>query len=605
MHGWNGNFLTVDLSNRESMIEQYDLHFASRFLGGRGFAAKILWDRLRPGTDALSPENKLVFATGPLTGFALPNSGKLVVASKSPLTGGYGDGNIGTWAAVHMRRAGYEAIIVEGKAAKPTVLHVEDNNVKYLDAANLWGLTSFQAEEQLRKIYGKAAGIVSIGQAGENLVKFACVVSQEGRAGGRPGMGAVMGSKNLKAMVIKGSGTLTAASPDELRAQGMAGFKEILTKPDYPFWKRQGTMNTIEWANENSVLPTFNYREGIFADADKIGGFAEEAIKVSNRGCPNCNMTCGNVVKNAEGLESELDYENVAMLGSNIGLGSLAEVAVLNRAADELGLDSISLGSALGFAMEASEKGLIEEKLSWGNLKQAMQLSLDIAMRRNLGAVLADGVRKAATHFGKGSEDFAMHIKGLEISAYDCHTAPAMALAYATSPVGAHHKDAWVIGWETSHDRLGYGEEKAAQVIQAQNLRGAFELIGVCRFPLVNVGFEREWYPKYLKLATGQEFAWDRLNEASERVFNLTRAFWIREHQGVWSSEMDMPPSRWFNEPLGQGNLKGTKLDREKYGLLLKSYYQKRGWNEKGVPTKTTLERLGLGDVVQQLVGYL
>ena len=599
--GWNGSFLNVNLTSGKSAVESYDAAFASQFVGGRGFAARILWDRLPRGTDALSPKNLLIFAAGPLTGFALPNSGKLVVASKSPLTGGYGDGNIGTYAAVHMRKAGYDAVIIEGKAAKPTVLHLKDKVVEFLDAGDLWGLTSFQAEERLRQVYGSAAGIVSIGQGGENLVKFACVVSQEGRAGGRPGMGAVMGSKNLKASVIEGSGTLPAANPTELKEQGMAGYREILTKPSYKFWKRQGTLGTVDWANVNSVLPTFNYREGVFGDAEKINGFSAEALKVSNRGCPNCNMTCGNVVKDAEGRESELDYENVAMLGSNIGLGDLAQVSVLNRLADEFGLDAISLGSALGFAMEASEKDLLKEKISWGNFAEAKALVGDIAFRRGLGDVLAEGVRAASAKIGGGSANWAMHVKGLEISAYDCHTAPAMALAYATSPVGAHHKDAWVISWETQHDRFGYGEEKAAHVIETQHTRGIFECLGVCRFPMVNLGFERDWYPKYLRLATGQEFPWDTLNLVAERVFNLVRAFWIREHVGVWLSEMDVPPARWFNEPLSEGPLKGSKLDRQKYDALLQSYYRKRGWDARGVPTKAALEKLGLSDVAQQL----
>ena len=593
--------MNVNLTSSKSAVESYDAAFATQYVGGRGFAARILWDRLPRGTDALSPKNMLIFAAGPLTGFALPNSGKLVVASKSPLTGGYGDGNIGTFAAVHMRKAGYDAVIVEGKAVKPAVLHVKDKLVEVVDAGKLWGLSSFEAEARLRQIYGRAAGIVSIGQGGENLVKFACVVSQEGRAGGRPGMGAVMGSKNLKAVVIEGSGTIPAASPAELKEQGMVGYKEILTKPNYKFWKRQGTLSTVEWGNQNSVLPTFNYREGVFADAEKISGFAAEAIKISNRGCPNCNMTCGNVVKDAEGRDSELDYENVAMLSSNIGLGDLAQVSVLNRVADEFGLDAISLGNVLGFAMEASEKGLIKEKISWGNFSDAKTLVEDIAFRRGLGDVLAEGVRAAAAKIGGDSANWAMHVKGLEITAYDCHTAPAMALAYATSPVGAHHKDAWVIAWETQHDRFGYGEEKAAYVIETQHTRGVFECLGVCRFPLVNLGFERDWYPKYLRLATGQEFPWESLNLVAERVFNLVRAFWIREHVGVWSSEMDVPPARWFDEPLIEGPLKGSKLDRQKYDALLQSYYRKRGWDTRGVPTKATLEKLGLSDVAHQL----
>ena len=246
-----------------------------------------------------------------------------------------------------------------------------------------------------------------------------------------------------------------------------------------------------------------------------------------------------------------------------------------------MGVDSISLGSVLGFAMEASEKGLIKEKLSWGNLAEAKQLAEDIVMRRGLGDVLAEGVREAAQRIGGGSADFAMHVKGLEISAYDCHSAPAMALAYGTNPVGAHHKDAWVIGWETTHDRLGYGEEKATRVIELSTREAPLSFWACAVFPIVNLGFDREWYPKYLQLATGQEFTWDKLNETSERVFNLVRAFWIREHPSTWSNEMDVPPVRWFNEPLAQGQLKGVKLDRQRYDALLQSYYQKRGWKSK------------------------
>jgi aldehyde:ferredoxin oxidoreductase len=601
MFGWNGHFLKINLSKNKAVADSYDQSFAFTYLGGRGFAAKILWDTLPPGTDPLSPQNKLIFAAGPLTGFPLPNSGKLVVAAKSPLTGGYGDGNVGTFAAVHMRKAGYDATVVEGRAEKPVVLHVKDKQAEFIDAGELWGLNSFEAEARLRKVYGRAAGIVSIGQAGENLVKYACIVAQEGRAGGRPGMGAVMGSKNLKAVVFEGSGELPAAHPKDLRETGIAGYRAILAKPDFAFWKRQGTMDTIEWSQEHSVLPTFNFREGVFDKADAIGGFAMERIKVSNRGCPNCNMTCGNVVTDTDGVPAEVDYENVAMLGSNIGIGDLAEVAALNRVADELGLDTISLGSVLGFAMEASEKGLISEKLSWGNYGEAKALTEDIAYRRGLGAVLAEGVRLAAARIGGDSADWAMHVKGLEISAYDCHTAPAMALAYGTSPIGAHHKDAWIIGWEIQTDREGYGRNKAEKLIELQHTRGIFECFGVCRFPLVNIGLEAEWYPRFLYYATGQKFPWDDICQVAERVFNLVRAFWLREFNGEWASEMDTPPPRWFKHPLSKGELKGSRLDSARYDALLRMYYQERGWDERGIPKKSKLKALGLSDVAEQL----
>ena len=602
MFGWSGKFLRVNLNKEKAAADGYTASTARSFLGGRGFAAKILWDELKPGIDPLSGDNKLVFAVGPLTGLSLPSSGKIVVAAKSPLTGGYGDGNIGTLAAVQMRKIGYDAIIVEGKSKKPIVLLVQDDTAEFLDGKDLWGLKSFEVEKRLAELYGRMVGILCIGPAGENLVKFANVVSQEGRAGGRPGLGAVMGSKNLKAIVLVGSREPSFAYPKELQQLGADGYREVLTKPNYAFWKQQGTMNTIEWSQANMVLPTYNYREGSFEKADAIGGFAMEKMKVANRGCPQCNMTCGNVVKDSSRRESELDYENVVMLGANIGLGNLRQVAALNRDADELGLDTISLGNVLAFAMEASEKGLIKEKVPWGKFKATKALVEDIAYRRGLGDLLAEGVRSTAGKIGQESSQWAMHVKGLEISGYDCHAAPAMALAFATSSIGAHHKDAWVISWEVKAGRESYSQEKVDKVIELQRLRaGVFEALTVCRFPWIELGFELDWYPKLLHAATGLELNWNNLNAIGDRIFNLIRAFWVREYGKEWYSRMDVPPDRWFEEPLPKGALKGAKLDRKKYDNMLHVYYERRGWDEHGIPTKTTLNKLGLDDVARQL----
>lgn len=603
MFGWTGKFLRVNLSRGKAVADTFDASLAENFLGGRGFAAKILWEEMTCGTDALSPDNKLVFAAGPLTGFALPSSGKLVVAAKSPLTGGYGDGNIGSLAAVHMRRAGYDAVIVDGKAGKPVVLVVHDTSAEFLDAKDLWGLDSYETQKKLKEFYGPQAGILCIGQAGENLVKFANVVSQEGRAGGRPGMGAVMGSKNLKALVLVGSRDLQAAYPKEMVELGSEAYREVMTEPNYGFWKRQGTMSTVEWSQENSVLPTLNYSEGVFEKAEDIGGFAMEKIKISNRGCPQCNMTCGNIVKDSEKEESEVDYENVAMLGSNIGLGDLSKVASLIRMADEFGLDTISLGNVLGFAMEASEKGLIEDRLPWGQFGTAKTLVEDIALRNGpLGDTLAEGVQFASEELGGSSQRWAMHVKGLEISAYDCHFAPGMALAYGTSSIGAHHKDAWVISWEVETGRERYDARKVDKVIELQRIRGGvFECLTVCRFPWIEVGLELEWYPRLLHAATGLEFSVETLYVIADRVFNLTRAFWVREFGSKWTRDMDVPPVRWFEEPLKKGPLRRKKLSRSKYDTMLQMYYRRRGWDYRGVPTKSTLKRLGLGEVAGQL----
>jgi aldehyde:ferredoxin oxidoreductase len=278
---------------------------------------------------------------------------------------------------------------------------------------------------------------------------------------------------------------------------------------------------------------------------------------------------------------------------------------MLNRMADELGIDSISLGNVLGFAMEASEKGLVADKIGWGQFDKIKSLVSDIAYRRGLGAVLAEGVRSASQVIGGGSVDWAMHVKGLEISAYDCHAAPGMALAYGTNSIGAHHKDAWLITWEIKTGRANYDVGKVDLLIKTQLIRGGvFEALTVCRFPYNSLGFEFEWYQKYLKAATGMDFSLEQLNQIGDRILTLMRAFWVREYGPKWSKDLDVPPMRWFKEPLTQGALKGAVLDLEKYNSMLSSYYEKRGWDEHGVPTKATLDKLGLSEEAKQLATY-
>ena len=620
MRGWNGKFLRIDLTKEKAIPQKYSPNMALAFLGGRGFAAKILWDELEPNIDGLSPENRLIFAAGPLTGLPVPGSGKLVIAAKSPLTSGYGDGNIGTIASVQLRRAGYDALVIEGKANKPTALSVNDDKTDFIDAAYLWGLGAFETERKIRESHGNTAGVLEIGPAGENMVKIAVVVSQEGRAGGRPGMGAVMGSKNLKAVVIKGSQTIPTADPDELKAIGTDAYEALVSREGYDFWRRQGTMVAVDWSQTNSVLPTLNFREGVFDEAEAINGFTMEKLKVTQRDCGNttcanvcyncyetcpaftCNTICGNTIKDAENEYSELDYENVALLGSNIGLADLKKVAVLNRMADDYGLDTISLGSAIGFVMEASEKKLTDCKIEWGDFNKAKSLTEDIVYRREIGALLAEGVRSTASKLGNDAHKWAMHVKGLEISGYDCHMAPAMALAYGTSPIGAHHKDAWVISWEVSAGRDTYSEAKVDKVIELQRVRGGmFESLVTCRLQWVELGFELDWYPRFLKAATGLEMPLDSLYVVADRTYNLIRAFWIREYGENWTSEMDVPPARWFDEPLTKGPLEGASLDRAKYDDMLQKYYRKRGWDKRGIPTKATLKKLGLEAVARRL----
>lgn len=607
LFGWNGKLLRVNLTKNKSTIQTYDSNFATTFIGGRGFATEILWEELAPCIDPLGPANKVVIAAGPLTGLQGPSLGKLVIASKSPLTGGYGDGNIGTMAAVHMRKAGIDFMVIEGKAKKPVYLYVENEKCYVLSANGLWGKTTFETENELKRIHGRGVGVLTIGPSGENMVKYATVISQEGRAGGRPGMGAVIGSKKIKAVVFKGTRDVPLSDHKSYKKLMRTAYEDIKSRDYYSFWIRQGTMATIEWCNENSVLPTYNFQEGIFKFARLIDGYALETMKIERRGCPYCNMMCGNVVLDSEGKESELDYENVAMLGSNIGLGHLGKVSVLNRMADELGLDTISLGSNIGFAMEATEKRIVKDGIEWGSYEKVKTLIQDIAYRRGeLGSILAEGVRAASQKLGGNSNRWAMHVKGLEISGYDCHMIPGMALAFATSSIGAHHKEAWVIAWEIKNDRTGYTEPKVDKVIEFQRIRGGmFESLVTCRLPWIELGFELEWYPRLLKAATGVDIPIeDMLYTLADRIYALIRAFWIREYGQNWSREMDYPPNRWFKEPITKGPYSGAVLDRAKFDYLLDMYYTKRGWDNRGIPKRRTLEKLNLTRMAQQLSRY-
>ncbi|MFP3239422.1 MAG: aldehyde ferredoxin oxidoreductase family protein [Caldivirga sp.] len=599
MRGWAGRLLRVDLSSGRYWIQDIDPSILVSFVGGRGLAVKLLWDELRPGVDPLSPLNKLVIAAGPLTGYPGPNTGKLVIAAKSPLTGGYGDGNIGSWASVHLRKAGFDAMVIEGASPKPVYLYVEDDKVSLMPADDLWGLDTFETEDRLRRVHGSNVGMLIIGPAGENLVRFATVVAQRGRSGGRPGMGAVMGSKRLKAIVVRGTRPLPQPADPSLSKIGVEADLAAKRKEGYPFWMRQGTTATVEWAQEASVLPTLNFREGQFDQYDKIGGFMVERSTVTVRSCPNCIMPCGHVVNDAESKQSELDYENIAMLGSNLGIGDLQRVAHLNRVADMMGMDTISLGSVLGWAMEATERGLIKDGLEWGDYRRALEVAYDIAHQRTeLGRLLGLGVREASRRVGGGSGDFAMHVKGLEVSAYDCHAAPGMALAFSTSPIGAHHKDAWVISWEVRNDRFGYTREKVLKVIELQDIRGGwFEVMVGCRLPWVEIGLELDYYWRMFKAATGLDYD---IGGVANRVYTLIRAFWIREYGG-WSREYDTPPLRWFKDPLTKGPLKGAVLNMEGYQRMLTWYYEARGWDERGIPRRSTLRRLGLGYVEGEL----
>jgi len=607
--GWIGKILRVNLTDGSFEVSGIDKRTALEFIGGRGFAVKILWDELERGVDPLSPKNKLVLSTGPLTGLPIPSSGKLVVAAKSPLHAGYGDGNIGARASLQLRKCGYDVLIVEERAERPSILVITGNGVE-VKPTDLWGEGSLRAQEELEKEYGRTAGILTIGQAGEKLVRHAVVISDQGRAGGRPGIGAVMGSKNLKAVVMSGENEIPLADEDLLRKLGSEGYKWILSSENYDGWIRQGTMSTVQWAQATNALPTRNFKEGIFEHSENVDGNAmEKYYKVGRKGCLYCNMQCGNLNKIKEGpLKGEiveLDYETAAMLGPNLGIDNMNWILSLNLMADDFGIDTISLGGVLAFVTEAHERGLLSEeeiglKPEWGEGEKYMEMCRMIAFREGFGDLMAEGTRALAKKIGKGSEAFAMQVKGLEISAYECHTLYGMALAFGTSPIGAHHKDAFYIALEVAEGRDIVNRERVEKLVLMQRRRNFFELVSICRFPWVELGFDLEWYVKYLNAATGANYTWEDVYTISDRVYTLMRAFWIREY-GWWGREMDYPPRKWFEEPYTKGVYAGGKLSKETYDQMLSWYYEIRGWDHKGVPRKSTFERLGLSYAAEEL----
>ncbi|MHA2250997.1 MAG: aldehyde ferredoxin oxidoreductase family protein [Candidatus Kariarchaeaceae archaeon] len=609
MSGYHGKFLMVNLTDGSTTDFTYPEEWKNQYIGGRGFAAKILWDNVPRGTDPLSSENWLVFAIGPLSGLSLPSSSKMIVASKSPLTGGYGDGNLGTRASPQLKRAGFDGIIFKGKSSKPVYLEIKDSNVNIHDASELWGKGTYDTEKYLIPKYGKKAGYLSIGQAGENLVKYATVRSQEGRSGGRPGMGAVMGSKNLKAIVVVGSQDLPIYDAAATKEMGKQGYRVVKAAGMYDHWMSQGTTLILDWCQETSSLPTKNFQEAKYEHSKKLDGEELAKTKTSQLGCPRCNMQCGMVIKDSEGRDSELDYENIGMLGPNLEINDLPQVGVLNYLADDYGLDTISLGSVLGMAAEAHQHGVLNEEFKWGDFEKAKELTKRLATRTDeLGSLLAEGTMRMAIQWGGEAQNWAIHVKGLECSAYNAFTIPGMALSFGTSPIGAHHKDAWVIAFEISEmERDSYAVEKAEKVIELQRIRGGmFESLVTCRFPWIELGYELDNYPKFLQNVTGRS-NWDleEVFQVADRIYSLIRAFWIREYSAEgkdWSRDMDYPPVRWFNEKLqGTGPEVGKNLDRGRYDELLNHYYRLRGWDNRGIASKETLSNLGLDDISGQL----
>ncbi|MGE5576120.1 MAG: aldehyde ferredoxin oxidoreductase C-terminal domain-containing protein [Syntrophothermus sp.] len=603
LYGYAGQMLRVNLSTGSYRVEPLPEALAQDYIGGRGIAAKLLYDELPRGIDPLGPENKVVIASGPLAGVFLPAGGKVTIAAKSPATGGYGDSNMGGHLAAEMKYAGYDVIIIEGKAARPSYLFIQDDRVEIRDAAHYWGKGALEVEKMLKDHLGEEFQIATIGPAGEKLVKFACVSHDFGRQAGRTGTGAVLGSKLLKAVAVSGKKEISLADKEGVLTKGKEMFRRCFANPALKEWQDYGTAGVTTWVNEIGAFPTRNFQSEFYAENQALAGTVmREKLVVNDKACFGCPMACG---KYSHTRTSKYDayvegpeYETTALIGGNCAMPSIEDVAYGNYICDELGLDTISAGNVIGFAMECFQKGIITtrqtggKEIRFGDIESFKFLAEKIAAREGIGDLLADGVKAAAARLGGDSQRFAIQIKGLEWSGYGARNAPAMMLAYMTCDVGAHHNRAWAITHDVAVGREKI-EGKAGRVIELQHIRPMFDILGACRLLWVEIGLELEHYPEILRAVTGLEYNLAGLLKISERVWNLTRAFWAREIQG-FGRAYDYPPARFYEDPVPDGPSAGKFIAREGLDRLLDEYYKLRGWDKDGLPTREKLHELGL-----------
>ncbi len=607
MNGYGGQILRVNLTDKTIKKGPLDPKLAGIYLGGRGFGAYFLYTEVPQGADPLGPQNKLIISAGPLSGLLVPGAGKTDFATKSPLTGGYASANIGGLLCAEMKYAGYDSIIIEGAAEEPLYLFIDDDKVELRGADEYWGQGCIAVEKALKDKLGEDFQIAGIGPAGENLVKYACISHDYGRQAGRGGVGAVMGAKKLKAIAVHGTGSIPLADVEDFRARAKEIYQACAESEALEIWQRYGTAGVVSWSNEIAAFPTRNFQGGYLEGHENLSGeVMREKIVITDKGCFACPSPCGKYSHSkkydirVEGPE----YETTAMLGGDCALTDIEDVAYANHLCDDLGLDTISAGACLAFAMECFEKGIITEKetdglkLKFGNAQAVFTFLRRIARREGLGDILAEGTKHAASVFGSGSEEFAIQVKGMEQSGYETHNAPAMLLAYMTCDVGAHHNRAWAITYDIQVGRDGVTSDKAAKVIELQHIRPLFDAMGSCRLQWVELGLDLKYYAPVMKAITGLDRSWEDLLKISERIWNLTRAYWVREVKG-FGREWDYPPPRFYKEPAVGGVTDGKLITWEEVQQLLDMYYEQRGWDENGIPTEDKLEELGLADLVQ------
>ena len=605
MYGWSGTIARVNLTTGAVTKEATDAKDAALFLGARGLGVKIFTDEVDAKIDPLSPDNKLIFAPGPFSGTFAPSAGRYHVVTKGPLTDAIAGSNSGGSFGAELHYAGYDALVIEGKAAKPVYLWINNDKIEIRDAAHLWGKWVPDTTDAVRGETDEDAKVACIGPAGEKQVLFAAIMNEMHRAAGRGGVGAVMGSKNLKAISVVGTKAITVADPKAFEAAVLVGRKKVAAHPvGGAGLKAYGTDVLINILNQIGSLPTRNFQDGYFPTANKVGGESLSAtVLMRPKGCFSCVISCGRVTKVKDGKyagEGEgPEYEASWSLGPDCAIDNLDAITKANHLCNELGLDSVTMGATIACAMDLYEAGLISKDdcegmdLSFGNADTMVNLTRQTGLREGLGNKLALGSYRFASLYGH--PEYSMTVKKQEIPAYDPRSIQGIGLEYATCNRGGCHVKGYTIAVEVLGNKANLDPhvttEKPFWVKLFQDLTAAVDASGGCIFGTFGMGGDD--YAAMLSALTGVSYTVESYIEAGERIWNLERLFNLRA--GLTKKD-DTLPERMFNTPIATGPAKGML---SKVREMLPEYYQLRGWDENGVPTEARLEKLQLaGELV-------
>ncbi|AKL96409.1 tungsten-containing aldehyde ferredoxin oxidoreductase Aor [Clostridium aceticum] len=597
MNGYAGKILRVDLSNKTVTTENLDHKTAEKFIGGRGLATKILMDEVDPNVDPLSPKNKLIFMTGPLTGTNTPTGGRYMVVTKSPLTGAVANSNSGGYWGAEMKFAGYDGIIIEGKAESPVYINIVDDKVEIKDAVHLWGKVVSETTEVLQKEHGEKVKVATIGPAGENLSLMAAIMNDRDRAAGRSGVGAVMGSKNLKAITVKGNGTVGVRDKNKLKEVFSRCIKKIkengLTGQGLPTY---GTAILVNVINENGVFPTNNFQLSTFDKSEEISGETlTEKYLTKKEACFRCPIACGRYCEVDDIKGGGPEYETIWAFGADCGVSSMPDIIKANYWCNEMGLDTISAGATLAAAMELYQKGYIKKEefaggpeLQFGNAEAVVEWTKRTGLSLGLGAKLAQGSYRLCESYGV--PEISMTVKKMELPAYDPRGIQGHGLQYATCNRGGCHVRGYMIAPEIAGlpeklDRFSL-EGKPVWVKTFQDMFAAIDSLGLCVF--TSFALDADDFADLYSAVCGTNLTGSDFLAAGDRVWTFEKLYNLKA--GIDSSQ-DTLPQRLLKEPIPDGPSKGWihKLDE-----LLPEYYKVRGWDVNGVPTVEKLKELGL-----------